>query len=56
MNQIDFALRTAETRVQLAIPNPQLWSGSASQACAEAIEKLAHELRRLQHQLADWRW
>jgi hypothetical protein len=56
MNQIDFALRTAESRIQLAIPNPQLWSGAAAQACAEALERLAAELHGLQHRLAAWQW
>jgi hypothetical protein len=56
MNQIDFALRAAETRVKFAIPNPVFWSGSASTACAEAIELLAHDLQQLQRRLGEWLW
>jgi hypothetical protein len=55
MNQIDFALKAAETRMKLAIPNPLLWSGAASMACAESIENLAHELNALHLRLNDWR-
>ena len=56
MNQIDFALRAAETRVKFAIPNPVLLSGAASNACAESIETLAHDLQLLQRRLAEWLW
>jgi hypothetical protein len=56
MNQIDFALRAAETRIKFAIPNPNLWSGAAASACAEAIEHLAAELGQLQHRLGQWVW
>jgi hypothetical protein len=56
MNQIDLALRIAESRIQLAIPNPKLWSGFAAQACAESLERLAAELHGLQHRLASWQW
>jgi hypothetical protein len=54
MNQLDFALKTAETRMNFAIPNPNLWSGSAAGACAESIERLVHDLRALQHRLNAW--
>jgi hypothetical protein len=54
MNQIEFALRTAESRIQLAIPNPKLWSGSAAQACAESLERLAVELHALQQRITSW--
>ncbi|MFM6966708.1 MAG: hypothetical protein ACKOWI_05045 [Rhodoluna sp.] len=54
MNQIELTLKTAETRMLFAIPNPILWSGVASMACAEAIEKLARELHGLQLRLTNW--
>jgi hypothetical protein len=54
MMPIDFALKTAETRMKMAIPNPSLWSGAASLACAEKIESLAHDLHALQLRLSDW--
>jgi hypothetical protein len=56
MNQIDFALLTAQTRVKFAIPDPVLWSGAASIACAESIERLADDLHLLQSRLLEWRW
>ena len=56
MNSIDFALKTAETRVLFAIPNPLLWSGRASMACAESIEGLARDLQLLQTRLSEWFW
>jgi hypothetical protein len=56
MNQIDFALMNAQTRAKFAIPNPILWSGSASTACAESIELLAQELHELQRRLSEWLW
>lgn len=54
MNQIDFALRMAETRMKFAIPNPNLWSGAAALACAESIERLAAELYSMQQRLKLW--
>jgi hypothetical protein len=56
MNSIDFALKTAETRILFAIPNPLLWSGRASMACAESIEGLARDLNQLQARLSEWLW
>jgi hypothetical protein len=56
MNSIDFALKTAETRILFAIPNPLLWSGRASMACAESIEGLARDLHLLQTRLSEWFW
>jgi hypothetical protein len=56
MNSIDFALKTAETRILFAIPNPLLWSGRASMACAESIEGLARDLHQLQTRLSEWFW
>jgi hypothetical protein len=56
MNQIDFALLTAETRVKFAIPNPQLWSGAASNACAYSLEMLASEINALKRRLTEWHW
>jgi hypothetical protein len=56
MNSIDFALRTAETRIKFAIPNPVLWSGAASMACAESIEYVVHDLQLLQQRLSECLW
>jgi len=54
VNQIENALRFAETRVKFAIPDPNLWSGAASLACAESIERLAADLHLLQQRLSGW--
>jgi hypothetical protein len=56
MTSIDFALRAAETRMLFAIPNPILWSGAAALACAESIERLTDDLRRLNARLSEWFW
>lgn len=47
MDEIDFELQRAVTLLKLAIPNPLQWSGAASNACADMLERLATELQAL---------
>jgi hypothetical protein len=54
MDSVDHALALIITRLQSAIPDPVLWAGAASDACAQAIEKLTWEFAELRKRLKYW--
>jgi hypothetical protein len=54
MDSVDHALALIITRLQSAIPDPVLWAGAASDACAQSIEKLTWEFAELRKRLKCW--
>jgi hypothetical protein len=54
MDAIDNSLLYAVAKLQLAIPNPMLWAGSAASSCAVSIEGIAQDLVAIRHRLSSW--
>ena len=54
MDAIDHSLFYAVARLQLAIPDPMLWAGSAASSCAVSIEGIAEDITAIRHRLSSW--
>ena len=56
MNQVDQELLGLIAKLLSALPEAQLWSGSAARACEAEIHKLVAEFQQLRANLIELPW